>query len=534
MSDATRPDIAAGAAGGDLSDPAVREALHGLVHVALALLDSEGRVISWNRGCEALTGRHAGDVMLAPALDVLATADDAAPLAALLPPRAPKTSTGVAAIRGADRTPVPVLAVCQPVRAGAGDERAVHALLLTPLAPPAPLPAGHTEQMLRAEKLESLGILAGGMAHDFNNLLLGVVGNADLLLMELPADSPLREHAEQIAQSGLRASDLCNQLLAFSGRGKVLAEPTDISALVNTLAPLLVASLGGAQLRLDLARELPAVDADVAQIRQVVLNLAANAGEALDGRPGAITIRTRLHDGRGEPLVDASTGRRLPAGDYVALEVHDDGPGIAPDHMERIFEPFYTTKFLGRGLGLAAVRGIVKAHHGAIVVASRPGHGATITVCLPSAGVRTADAWPADHDSPVAVATRRTTSRIMVVDDEEPVRRVAHRLLARAGFDVCDAIDGLDALGQLDADPDGVDLVLLDMSMPGLDGMEVLNRIRRRRRDLPVLLSSGYGRDRVGHVLDEDAACGFIQKPYRREDLIERAAVMLEQARTGR
>ena len=531
MSDATRPEFAGAPAGADLADPAVREALHGLVHVALALLDRDGCIISWNRGCEALTGRPGGDVMLAPALDILAPADQTEPLAGLLPPRVTGAANGLVSIRGADHAPVPVLVTCQPVRHGAGDDRPVHALQLTPLAPPA---AAQTEQLLRAEKLDSLGVLAGGMAHDFNNLLLGVVGNADLLLMELPADSPLREHAEQIAQSGLRASDLCNQLLAFSGRGKVLAESTDVSALAQSLAPLLVTSLGGARLHLDLARGLPAVDADVAQIRQVVLNLAANAVEALDGRPGAITVRTRLHDGRDEPLVDASTGRPLPAGNYVALEIQDDGPGIAPDHMERIFEPFYTTKFLGRGLGLAAVQGIVKAHHGTIVVASRPGHGATFTVCLPSAGVRTAEAWAGDDDTPVAVATRRTTSRIMVVDDEEPVRRVAHHLLARAGFDVCDAVDGLDALEQLDGDPDGVDLVLLDMSMPGLDGLEVLNRIRRRRLDLPVLLSSGYGRDRVGDVLDRDPACGFIQKPYRRDDLIERAAVMLEQARTGR
>ena len=384
------------------------------------------------------------------------------------------------------------------------------------------------EQLLRARKLESLGVLAAGIAHDFNNLLLGVVGNADLVLMELPSDHSVRDSVEQIAQAGLRAADLCRQLLAFSGKGKVLVEPLELTRLVQDLAPLMHMSLGGAGLRLDLADSLPVVEADATQIRQVVMNLVTNATEAQEDKPGMITLRTRLHDAVHEPLSDPVTGRALPAGSYAVIEVEDDGVGMPQDQQSRIFEPFFTTKFMGRGLGLAAVQGIVRAHHGAVTVKSQPLSGSTFAIYLPVVGVRSALA-PATAATvpPRRKPAPRKVKHILVVDDEKHVLQVAGQLLTAAGFEVSRAEDGANALHILARDPAAVDLVLLDMTMPGLDGLEVLERIRRLRTDLPVLLSSGYGREQVGDVLSADPACGFIQKPYRGQELLESTNAML-------
>ncbi len=533
MSGATRPEPAAGAAAGGMTDPGTRRLVQGLDHVAVFGIGAGGTLFFWNRGAEHLLGHATAMVLGRDPARVLAAEEDRARLRELLPDGTSNASSGVCRLLHRDGSRIPVLLHHEQVT-GDQDRPAETYVFATPLRAEAGSQA--SLQLLQTQKLESLAVLAGGIAHDFNNLLLGVVGNADLMLLELPEGHPAREPAEQIAQAGLRAADLCRQLLAFSGKGRLLSEPMDLSDLVQGLAPLLHMSLGGSRLRLDLAPGLPPVNGDPEQLRQVVVNLVTNAAEALGDTPGAITVTTHTHDATRDVLTNPATGARLPAGTYVAVEIEDSGVGIVPEHLERVFEPFFTTKFLGRGLGLAAAQGIVRAHHGTIRVASVPGAGATFTILLPAVGVREMPRSGADPDAdpdaagaaaPAAAPLATEERRILVVDDEEHVRRVASQLLAAEGYVVEVATDGEGALDRLESDPRCCDLVLLDMTMPGLDGLEVLAAIRRLQPDLPVLLSSGYGRERVRHVLQEDPACGFIQKPYRQRELLGNAAALL-------
>ena len=515
MSAAPEPGPEPTAVSRGLADPGFHTLIQDVPHVAVFAYECGGSLSFWNRGAERIFGHGATS-----ALDLDPTS--------LLGIDLATANSGVHELRHRDGHSVRVLLLLESEERR-GRPAAVHAVAI-PLNGIGSDSVRLDGQLIRAQKLESLGVLAGGIAHDFNNLLLGVVGNADLVLMELDADHPARDAVEQIAQAGLRAADLCRQLLAFSGKGKMIEEPLDLSRLVQELAPLIHMSLGGSRLQLELAADLPVVEADATQIRQIVMNLVTNAAEALLDKPGRIAIRTLRHDASNMPLTDAVTGRALPAGEYVCLAVEDDGVGMAREQRERIFEPFFTTKFMGRGLGLAAAQGIVRAHHGTITVHSEPDGGSTFAVYLPVVGLRSAHAPQplADTDARSAPSADRSAKHVLVVDDEKHVREVAGHLLSAAGYEVSRAEDGMDALAILARDPTAVDLVLLDMTMPGLDGLEVLERIRRVRPDLPVLLSSGYSRDKVGDVLSTDLACGFIQKPYRRGELIGVTASMLD------
>jgi len=383
------------------------------------------------------------------------------------------------------------------------------------------------EQVGHAQKLESLGLLAGGIAHEFNNLLLSIIGHADLLQLELPPEHGGREALEQITQAGFRAADLCNQLLAYSGKGQVTKDDLDIAQLVRSMEPLLRVSLGGARLLLELADGLPPVAGDAAQLRQVVMNLVTNAAEAVRGRDGTIRIRTRSCAHDETSLCDGMTGEALPAGDYVVLEVVDDGCGMEIEALGRAFDPFYTTKFTGRGLGLAAVLGIVRSHGGTIEARSEAGVGSTFTVHLPAAAsidepATTTAVAPAGA-RPTAVG-RDQRGRVLIVDDEPQIRAVAAQMLELAGWQVTSAEDGYEALALFGSEPDRFDVVLLDMTMPGISGAEALARIRQFRPEQPVLLTSGYNEQEVADLLVQDAACAFIQKPYTAARLREQVA----------
>ncbi len=373
-------------------------------------------------------------------------------------------------------------------------------------------------KLLHAQKLESLGVLAGGIAHDFNNLLVGVLGNAGIALQDLPADSPVRQTLKDIETAALRASELTRQMLAYAGKGQVVVQPVDLSHLVEEMANLLASAVSkSARLEYAFARELPRVEADATQLRQVVMNLITNASEAIGASGGTIRVETGVMRADRGYLTETHLGAGLPDGEYVYVEVKDDGHGMHAATLARIFDPFFTTKFTGRGLGLAAVLGIVRTHHGAIKVASASGKGTTIRVLLPVADGTAEDAPPAEAEQADAPGRGGT---ILVVDDEETVRAVARRMLERAGFTVRVAAGGQDALHQFRLDPAAFDAVLLDMTMPDLGGAQVFEEMRRIRADVRVLLSSGFTPEEMLGQVPGAGPAGFVQKPYRPADLV--------------
>lgn len=375
-------------------------------------------------------------------------------------------------------------------------------------------------RMQDAQKLESLGLLAGGVAHDFNNLLGVIQANAELARLDLPADSPVREPFTEIERSAQRAADLTRQMLAYAGMGRVAIESVDISSLVRGTADLLRSVVTKkAQLRFELDENLPPVEGDATQLRQVVMNLISNASDAIGEQEGSITLRTmrqHLHSG---DVVLAFGQDELRAGMHVVVEVADTGGGMSRETQQRIFDPFFTTKFVGRGLGLAAVLGILRAHGGAIAIDSDLGRGSTFRIYLPAAQPK--------HVSGNHVAMRGdddgmptySQGTILVVDDEPTLRSLASRVLARSGYVVEIASDGVEALERL-AEVPSIGIVLLDMLMPRMNGDETLRAIRARYPLLPVLLTSGFSEAVAADRLLDDVRVGFIQKPYGARQLI--------------
>jgi PAS domain S-box-containing protein len=358
------------------------------------------------------------------------------------------------------------------------------------------------------QKLESIGVLAGGIAHDFNNLLHVVLGNADLARLRVPADSEARQHLDEVVRGTQRAAELTQQLLAYSGRGAVESRQLDLSREVREMATLLRTAISKqATLEWDLAEKLPPVSADPAQLRQIVMNLITNASEALAEGAGTITLRTGLAE-------SAKADAEPPAS--VFLEVSDTGCGMDSSTLQRIFDPFFSTKFTGRGLGLAAVMGIVESHQGHVRIRTAPGEGACFRVVLPAV-TGEADTAPRRRSG----TGWRGQGTVLVVEDEEGVREVIIRMLERLGFHVISAVDGQDALRLLAEHDGGVTAVLLDLSMPRMGGPETVHLLRQRSPELPVVLMSGYTeRDVASKILDGlGGSVGFLQKPFLSEDL---------------
>ncbi len=373
-------------------------------------------------------------------------------------------------------------------------------------------------RLQQSQKLESLGLLAGGIAHDFNNLLVGMLGNASLAMMKLGEDSPARESVHHIEMAAERAADLTRQMLAYSGKGRFVVEPMDLSRIVEEMAHLLRVSLSRrASLKLSFEPQIPAVEADVAQIRQLVMNLITNASDAVGDRPGLITLSTSSVEADREYLSAAYLDEDLPAGRYVCLEVNDDGVGMDLETQRRMFDPFFSTKPTGHGLGLAAALGIVRGHKGAIRVYSELGKGTSVKVLFPAAG---ASFVPVERPPPSPLPEGHTAT-ILVVDDEEAVRGMAAAALRHAGYKVLLAADGPEALEIFHVRSNEIDLVLLDMTMPHMTGEETFRALRRMKPEVRVLLSSGYNEiDATSRFVGKGLA-GFLQKPYRARDLIE-------------
>lgn len=372
-------------------------------------------------------------------------------------------------------------------------------------------------QLQHAQKLESLGVLAGGIAHDFNNLLTSILGYADLALQELPAASPARSLIDETVKGARQAAELTTQMLAYSGKGRFVVEAIDLSALVQDMTRLLQISISKkCLLRFNLMPELPAIDGDAAQIRQIVMNLVINASEAVGDRSGAIVLSTGVMHCDRAYLSETYLDDDLPEGLYVHLEVADTGCGIAEDVRDRLFDPFFTTKFTGRGLGLSAVLGIVRGHRGAIKVYGEPDKGSTFKVLFPPS---LAAATPPGPIAGEAIPWRGHGT-ILVVDDEESVRGLARRMLETMGFSVLTAADGRDAVSVFAREGEHIDLVLLDMTMPHLDGEETFRELRRLRADVRTVLCSGYNEQTATGRFAGKGLTAFLQKPYRYEELL--------------
>ena len=368
--------------------------------------------------------------------------------------------------------------------------------------------------MLETQKLESLGVMAGGIAHDFNNLLVAIMGNAGLATMELADDSPAQVYLREIETASQRAADLARQMLAYSGKGKFIVSWANLSELVEEMGNLLRASLPRkVHVRYQLAPQLPHIQCDTTQIRQVVMNLVINAAESIGDREGVVTVTT------GEVEVmsakRAISGEALKPGRHVFLDVQDSGSGMDEATRARIFEPFFTTKFTGRGLGLAAVQGIARGHSGAIRVESEPGVGTTFRLLLPARGLPPAKV--ASALAPAPLAAQR--GQILVVDDEESVRRVAEGMLQRLGYQVVACRDGNEALAAVADSPGAFVAVLLDMLIPGSGGSDVWQRLRDAGMDCPVVLMSGYNEASALEGLTQGTLAAFLQKPFTLAEL---------------
>jgi PAS domain S-box-containing protein len=392
------------------------------------------------------------------------------------------------------------------------------------------------ESLLHRQKLESLGVLAGGIAHDFNNLLTVILGNADLALAELEPGGVGAESIEQLRRAARRASELTQQMLAYSGRGRFVIGPVELNAVVSEMLGFLGSSLAKQiQLVPDLDARLPAIEGDASQINQLVLNLIVNAAEAIGEAPGTITVATAARELTLAALAGWRRYDELAPGRYVCLEVRDTGPGMDAATQARIFDPFFSTKFTGRGLGLAVVVGVVRSHHGALQVVSEPGRGTSFRVALPAlrwqdeqeeGGMREAGLSDAAAPSPAGTFAG---GLVLIIDDEESVRSLAARIVERAGGRALQAADGETGLALLRAHGDTLGCVLLDLSMPRLSGEQVLPAIRELRPALPVVVMSGYDTEELRSRFGAAAPVAFLQKPFRPQELY--AAV--EQARQG-
>ena len=394
-------------------------------------------------------------------------------------------------------------------------------------------------QVQHAQKLESLGVLAGGIAHDFNNILMAILGNADLALDGLSPISPARANLQEIVRASKRAAELVKQMLAYSGKGRYVIESIDTGRLIEEMARLVEASISKkAVLKYNLAENLPTFDGDVTQIRQIIMNLIINASEAIGDKSGVITLSTGAMDCDRAYLNDvnevlrASLDELLPEGVYIFFEVADTGCGMDAETIEKIFDPFFTTKFTGRGLGMSAVLGIVRGHKGALKIYSEVGKGTTFKVLFPANGL---------SDNGFAIRRKDETEgkgwcgsgTVLVVDDEEAVCAVGKQMLEHMGFSVLAASDGHEALKVYREHTDEIVCVLLDLTMPYMDGEEAFRAMQRLHPDVTVILCSGYNEQDATQRFAGKGLAGFIQKPYNMAALREKLTEVLRDERAA-
>lgn len=390
-------------------------------------------------------------------------------------------------------------------------------------------------QIHHAQKLESLGVLAGGIAHDFNNLLMSILGNANLALYLLPPDSRARDNLIDISETARKASELSNQMLVYAGKGRFKKETIHVGELLEAMAQLLKVSISKkATFELNLSAELPSFEGSPTQINQVIMNLITNASEALGEKSGTIQLSTgvqtcdRAYLDKTNEVHRAGLKEELTEGDYVYLEVSDNGIGMDEVTLQKIFDPFFTTKFTGRGLGMSAVLGILYAHKGTLKIRSSPGQGTTFRVLFPAN--KQLDANPVNETLNQSNETLKGT--LLFVDDDEKICKVNRQMLQILGFNVLIANDGLEALNLYKKHANDIECVILDLTMPKLDGKSTFKEIRAINPEARVLLCSGFNDEDTFQYFEDKNLNGFIQKPYNMDELKEILSTILKVKQT--
>jgi two-component system cell cycle sensor histidine kinase/response regulator CckA len=371
-------------------------------------------------------------------------------------------------------------------------------------------------KMLTAQKLESLGVLAGGIAHDFNNLLMVMIGNLDLAMSGMPSSAPDRHLLVDVDTAARQAAELCRQLLIYAGKGASRMSPVDLGQLLRAQAQMLeISASKSARLVFHLAQDLPQIMADRSQLQQVFMNLIINASDAIGEAPGVITLAVNAMSCDRDYLDAVAYGEGLQPGRYVFAEVTDTGCGMTGEIRERIFDPFFSTKTMGRGLGLAAVRGIIRGHGGGIKVYSEAGKGTTFKLLFPVPRSLDAVVMPQPATTPW-----RGEGVVLLVDDEEALRRLGRRMLLRLGFEPMVASNGSEAVHMYQAHRDIIRYVLLDWTMPEMSGGDTFVELRRIDPNVRVILTSGHAPEDVMRRLAGKPVTAFVRKPYNLEELM--------------
>ena len=366
-------------------------------------------------------------------------------------------------------------------------------------------------QVQHAQKMESLGIMAGGIAHDFNNILTGIIGHADLALSEISEEEPVRYYFKQILQSGYRAADLARQMLAYAGKGTFTKAPVNLALLVRELTPLVTVTISKKiQIIHQYADNDYLVFGDKSQLEQVIMNLLVNAAESIGDQEGEIRISIEKRFFTSEEFLHFFLNENLSDGHYISVSVSDTGCGMTPEVLARIFDPFFSTKFAGRGLGMAAVLGIIRSHQGAICVESVPGQGTRIETVIPLLR----DVKKHDPIEEIDSQDWSGSGTVLIIDDEDTVRQLATELLGKLGFGVLIACDGVEGVEIYRQHYQHIHVVLLDMTMPRLDGSNTYSELRRINPDVKVILSSGFNEQDVTNRFAGKGLSGFLQKPY--------------------
>ncbi|MBU5614212.1 hybrid sensor histidine kinase/response regulator [Geomonas azotofigens] len=369
------------------------------------------------------------------------------------------------------------------------------------------------QQLQQTQRLESLGVLSGGIAHDFNNILTIILGHC--AMARTASSDQVKQHLEQIELAGNRAADLCRQMLNYAGKSPLVQTEIDLSVQVREVVSMLQPAFKKkVSFRYLIEPDIPLIKGDQGQVQQIIMNLVVNAVEAIGDRKGTVGIALSEHPIGADEADRDVFGNQIPPGSYVCLEVNDDGCGMSDETRQRLFEPFFTTKFTGRGLGMSATMGIIKGHSGALQLASAPGAGSTFKIFFPTCPATDLPRGAVSDAKPPRPSLEPLQGTILLVDDEPELRQLGTVLLNGLGLRVMTARNGREALDVYRQHSQEIDLVLMDLTMPEMDGVEAYQELRRETTSLPILFCSGYGKKEVSPFIDSDPRAAFLAKPY--------------------